>query len=200
MIRFKVLLCSFLAFIALATTTSAQDYRVQPGDILRIEVVEDANLNRTVLVSPDGRISLPGAGAIRAAGRTIEAIQAALIAQLASNFAGTPNVFVAVEQLAPVIRPVPTEPEPDPIVSVFVVGEANNVGKIELTPGTNLLQAIAQFGGFTNFAATKRIQLQRGNESYSINYNSIISGISPNGAVIIEEGDVIIIPQRHLFE
>jgi polysaccharide export outer membrane protein len=198
MTRFKMVLGSLLTLLILSfTAASAQDYRVQPGDILRIEVIEDTSLNRNVLVSPDGRISLPGAGAIRASGRTIEQIQSALTAGLAGNFAVTPNVFVAVEQLAP---EDPVEPVEDPVTAIFVSGEANNVGRIELEPGTTLLQAFAQFGGFTNFAATKRIQLHRGSTIYTVNYDAILDGSSPNGAVALREGDVIVVPQRRLFE
>lgn len=199
MTRFKMVLGSLLTLVILSLTTAthAQDYRVQPGDILRIEVIEDTSLNRNVLVSPDGRISLPGAGAIRASGRTIEQIKAALTAGLAGNFAVTPNVFVGIEQLAP---EDPEEPVEDPVTAIFVSGEANNVGRIELEPGTTLLQAFAQFGGFTNFAATKRIQLHRGGTIYTVSYDAMLDGSSPNGAVAMREGDVIVVPQRRLFE
>jgi polysaccharide export outer membrane protein len=177
-----------------ATTAAAQEYRVQPGDTLRIEVIEDTSLNRLALVSPDGRISLPGAGAVRVSGRTIEQIQISLTSQLEPSFVNTPTVFVAIEQLA---ARTPVTPR---VTSIFVVGEANSVGRVELEPGTTLLQAFAQFGGFTNFAATTRIQLHRGSEIYNINYDAIIAGQSTNGAVELREGDVIIIPQRRLFE
>ncbi len=186
---FFILLAAFAA-----TTAAAQEYRVQPGDTLRIEVIEDTSLNRLALVSPDGRISLPGAGAVRVSGRTIEQIQSGLTTQLAPSFVNTPTVFVAIEQLA---ARTPATPR---VTSIFVVGEANSVGRIELEPDTTLLQAFAQFGGFTNFAATTRIQLHRGSEIYNINYDAIISGQSTNGAVALREGDVIIIPQRRLFE
>ena len=48
----------------------AQDgsYLIRPGDVLQVEVLEDPGLNRSVLVSPDGRITMPLAGAIRASG------------------------------------------------------------------------------------------------------------------------------------
>ena len=190
------------ALLSFTTALHAQDaYRIQPGDILRIEVIEDPDLNRSVLVSPDGRISLPIAGAIRARGQSIEQIQATLIARLSGSFTSPPSVFVAVERLAEVPPPGPlAPPEPDPVVAVFVMGEAKNAGKVEVTPGTTLLQTFAQFGGFTNFAATKRIQLRRGTEVYEINYEAILSGTDTLGDIVVAEGDVIVIPQRRLFE
>jgi len=192
MTRFATFRGALAALWLVATPGIAQEYRVQPGDTLRVEVVEDQSLNRTLLVSPDGRISLPGAGALRVNGLTIEQIQRALAQRLAPGFVNPPNVFVDIQALAP--------EDDDPVTTIFVVGEANTVGRIELEPGTTLLQAFAEFGGFTNFAATKRIQLRRGSEIYTIDYNKILDGSSRNGSVRMHEGDVIIIPQRKLFE
>ena len=179
----------------------AQDgYRVRAGDVLRVEVIEDPTLNRSVLVSPDGRIAVPLAGAIVARGRTIEQIEATLAAALAPNFANPPSVFVGIERLFEPRERIPLPPEPDPVVTIYVIGEAGRTGKIEVEPGTTLLQAFAEFGGFSNFAATKRIQLRRGETIYEIDYEAILAGVSPNGQVAVAEGDVIVVPQRRLFE
>lgn len=187
------------ALICAATASTAQDaYRVKSGDILRVEVVQDPELNRTVLVSPDGRISFPLAGAVRARGRSIEEIQATLTDRLSGSFQSPPTVFVGIQQLAE--RPPLGPPVPDPVVTIFVMGEAANAGKVELVPGTTLLQAFAQIGGFTNFAATKRIQLRRGNQIYQIDYDSILAGANNQGAITMAEGDVLVVPQRRLFE
>jgi polysaccharide export outer membrane protein len=192
MSRIATFVGSILTLMLFSTVALAQEYRVQPGDTLRVEVIEDASLNRVVLVSPDGHIALPGTGSVHASGLTITQIQAALARRLAPSFVTPPNVFVGIEGLAP--------EEDDPVVAVFVVGEGTTVGRIELEPGTTLMQAIAQFGGFTNFAAVKRIQLRRGADVYTINYNDILDGTSQNGTTRMHEGDVIVIPQRKLFE
>ena len=201
--RFLIAALTALCIAAATTATAQQAYRVKPGDVLRIEVVEDSTLNRTVLVAPDGRITVPGAGSITAGGQSVDQIMATLTTQLAPNFANTPNVFVGLEALAPVpprAPPAPVVKAPDPVVNIFVIGEAAKAGKIPVAPGTTLLQAFAEFGGFTNFAATGRIQLRRGTTIYPINYDAILSGQSPNGQATVAEGDVIVIPQRGLFE
>ncbi|GIT93290.1 hypothetical protein JANAI61_37480 [Jannaschia sp. AI_61] len=183
---------------------AAQGYRTQPGDLLRVEVLEDESLNRTVLIAPDGRISVPQAGTIRAAGRTVEAIQADLISRLAGNFAAPPNVFVALQQLAPPAPPAPVAaplpPAPPPTISVFIVGEANQTGEIEVAPGTTVLQMFGVMGGFTKFAASGRVQLRRGDTVYTLSYPAIEAGRSGNGRVVLADGDVLVIPQRRLFE
>ena len=91
-------------------------------------------------------------------------------------------------------------------IDVYVVGEATNPGMIAIAPRTTLLQFFAQMGGFTKFAATKRIQLRRTDRKtgvekiYGFNYDAIEGGKSANGNTQLMNGDVILIPQRKLFE
>lgn len=176
----------------------AQGYRVQPGDVLRIEVVEDETLNRSVLVAPDGRISVPQAGSIRASGRTVEAIAQLLTDRLAASFNAPPSVFVGVEGIAP-------EEEPETI-NVFVLGEVASPGLIALEHGTTLIQAFAAMGGFSPFAATKRVQLRRTDPNTkqetvrNINYQAILEGQVQDATIALRDGDVIVVPTRRLFE
>ncbi|MEO1362202.1 MAG: polysaccharide biosynthesis/export family protein [Pseudomonadota bacterium] len=191
-------LCLLLPAIA-----SAQGYRIQAGDILRVEVIEDETLNRTVLVDPRGRINFPFVGSIRAAGQTVNAVQATLTRQLTPNFAEPPSVFVALEQLAPEDLPIETEPE---VISVYMLGEVERAGKVEMEPGTTLLQAFAEMGGFSSFAATKRVQLRRQDPKTGVetviplNYDAMLQGQTTNATLELRDGDVIVVPTRRLFE
>jgi|TARA_R110002020_G_scaffold47754_3_gene136219 polysaccharide export outer membrane protein len=202
-IGFLVGLTCLLAIQSLPA--EAQGYSIRPGDRLRIEVLEDSSLNRTVLVGPDGRISFPTAGTLPASGRNIEAIQNAITQRLSGNFAVSPNVFVSLEGLAEIPEPAPAPVGPPPTVSIYVIGEAGNTGKLSLEPGTTVLQAFAVMGGFTRFAATKRVQLRRTDPNtnietvYRLNYDQIEKG-SRAGLSVLQEGDVIVVPQRRLFE
>lgn len=210
--RSAACLMTALCLVALtafaATAVYAQEsYGLRSGDTLRIEVLEDSSLNRTVLIAPDGRISFPQAGSLRASGRTVDAVQSDLISRLSPSFAAPPNVFVSLDKLAErVLRPTAAiEPAKDPVISIYVVGEANKLGKIDVAPGTTALQMFAIMGGFTKFAATKRVQLRRADVSgveqvYSLNYPAIESGLVSAGRTTMMDGDVIVVPQRRLFE
>lgn len=198
-----------LGLTLLANSAVAQDlYRVRAGDTLRIEVIEDSTLNRSVLVAPDGRITIPLAGSVVAAGRPVGAIQEDLALRLSENFAVTPSVFVAVERLFEprIVPPRPAAPPaPPPTIDIFVLGEIGAPGLKEVAPGTTVLQFFAQVGGFTRFAAVKRVQLRRTDASgteqiYTLDYQAIEEGRSPNGSVTLTDGDVIMVPQRRLFE
>ncbi len=186
--------------LGLAGPALAQGYQIRPGDTLQVEVIEDPGLNREVLVAPDGRITLPLAGSVQAAGRTVEQVRADLAARLAPNFPEAPSVFVGVGELA---ERVPVEPR---TIDIYVLGEVAAPGRIEVEPGTTLLQAIAEMGGFSRFAATERMQLRRtdrrsGQEFvYRIDFEAIAQGRSNAGTVTLTDGDVIVVPQRGLFE
>lgn len=185
----------------LSIVASAQDYRIRPGDVLQIEVLEDNTLNRSAIVLPDGQITLPVAGTIRVAGRSLAQVQADLAQRLAPGFATTPTVYVSMSALAE--RPAST-PAAARTIAIYVLGAANAPGKIEVAPGSTFLQALAQAGGASPFAAKKRIQLRRVDKSgvervYKLDLDAIENGAS-GGSTRLMNGDVIVIPQRKLFE
>jgi len=191
-------LLAFLALILAVPAAYAQtaNYKVQPGDTLQLTVLEDDTLNRTILVPPDGRISVPLAGTIRASGQTVEAIEHTIADRLTSNFAVRPNVFVAL-----------TEVNQDAgKMKIYVLGRVDDPGLREVDVGTNLLQAVAMAGGLDRFAATKRIQLRRtdpktGKEQlYLFDFKAVERGAPIVSMLPLRDGDVIIVPERRLFE
>jgi polysaccharide export outer membrane protein len=193
----NILLGALVALLTapLALAQSA-GYRIQPGDQLAITVLEDDTLNRTTLVLPDGRISVPLAGSIQAAGRSVESVESTIADRLASNFAVRPSVFVSVVAVTEEVETFP----------IFVVGQVGEPGQREVEPGTTMLQAIALAGGLDRFAATKRIQLRRADPStgqerlYIFNYNAVERGGAIQSMITLREGDVIVVPERRLFE
>ena len=184
-----------LALTLVAGTAQAQGYRLQSGDVLRVEVLEDSSLNRTLLIAPDGKVSLPMAGSVSAGGRTVDQVESDLATRLAPNFAAKPTVFVSLERVGE-----PRAAQAATMIDVYVVGEAAKPGRIEVAPKTTVLQTLAQSGGFTKFAARKRVQLRRADKTYDINYVDIEKGRSNAGNIQLQDGDVLIIPQRGLFE
>ena len=199
----RFLLSTMLAMIVLVITAPsvlAQSYQVRPGDTLRVEVLEDPDLNRDVLVQPDGDISFPLAGSIRAGGRSISQINAALTAALEPQFAEEPNVFVGLLALDEVEIPE------DEFITAYVMGEVETPGPVEVKPGTTIMQLISQTGGLTRFAATKRLQLRRVDPHtnqehvYPIDYRALERGARLSQPVMIAEGDVLLVPERRLFE
>ena len=188
-----------MAAMLVGTLAMAQGYTIRSGDTLSIEVLEDPSLNRTALVLPDGTISFPFAGSIQAAGRTSGQVESAIEAGIASQFASAPNVFVNVQTVRT------GGGGSGGTIHVYMVGQINEPGEKHVKRGSSLLQALASTGGFTKFAATKRIILRRtdasGKQSIKkINYKAIADGTAVGNDVVLRDGDVIIVPERRLFE
>jgi polysaccharide biosynthesis/export protein len=190
--------------VALVVATAAQaqtEYRLGSGDTIRIEVLEDPSLNREVLVLPDGSFSFPLAGAVSAGGRTTTQIESALASALSPNFATSPTISVSVSQLGQRVAGARRQ------FDIYMMGEVQSGGGLlQVDRGTTVLQALALSGGFTRFAATKRIQLRRtdprtGSQTvYNIDYRAIEQGATNIGNTVLADGDVIIVPERRLFE
>ncbi len=210
---FRALAALLLAVLLVPAAWAQSGYRIQPGDVLQMEVLEDPSLNRSLLVLPDGSVSLPLVGNVRATGKSVESMRDAIATALAPNFASAPTVFLSVGQLNPVTsavtaaqaQAVAANVRPYGTVAVYAVGEFNTQGRLDIQSGTTLLQFLAETGGLTRFAAIKRIQLHRPDKKtgmetvYKFNYKAIQAGARAP-VIVLREGDVIVAPERRLFE
>jgi len=197
----RLVLVILSLFVATAALAQGASYKIQSGDQLSIEVLEDPSLNRTILVLPDGNITFPLAGTIKARGMTVGQLTSSITKGLAPNFAATPTVYVAVQSV--------TRSAGGPsrkTIEVYLIGEVVKPGVQEVPAGTTVLQFLAQSGGFTKFAAKKRLQLRRTSADgtqhvFAINYRNIELGKDVKiGATVLQNGDVIVVPERRLFE
>lgn len=200
----KYLFFAILSVLLAATSALAQSgYRIKAGDTLSIEVLEDNSLNRSVLVLPDGTLNFPFAGSVRAAGRTAGDLERAIATSISGNFAATPTVFVSVASVLPSDQ---LEGSFANAIDVYFIGEVNSPGMIPMEQGTTFLQAVAQGGGFTRFAATKRVQLRRFDKRsgqqrvFTMDFNALGNGASLTNDIVLQDGDVILVPERRLFE
>lgn len=202
MTLFKRMTLALILALSASMGFAQSEYRVRAGDTLVIEVLEDTSLNRATVVLPDGRISFPFAGTLAVAGRSVGQIEASITAAIAGNFANQPNVFVSVQ---PGQRRATAAAAPATI-DIYFLGEVNTPGLKTVAPGTTLLQGLAQSGGLTRFAATKRLQLRRtdpktGRQSvFQIDYRALSDGAAMTNDIVLQTGDVILVPERRLFE
>ncbi len=186
-----------LLLISAAVSTSwahGSQYRLGPGDKIEVWVGQDPTLNRQLVVRPDGRISMPLAGHLNASGLTPEQFESALRKRLQKNFSTDLDLvvmFLSREE----------EDEPD---LVYMTGEVNRPGALELTQRTTVLQAIARAGGLGQFAAKRRLQIRRriGGEEVLIpfNYRDVEVGRDLVDNIYLRAGDVVVVPERGLFE
>jgi len=149
---------------ATAADVSA-DYRLTPGDKIRIEVYRDAQLSQSLQIRPDGKVTLPLLGDIPAAGRTALELRDDVSNSL-KDYITNPVVTVMVVEATPQV--------------VYVMGEVQKPGTLELINGRlSIMQALAMAGGFTDFANRKDIRIQRkgakGMEVLKFNYKQALN-------------------------
>jgi polysaccharide export outer membrane protein len=141
-------------------------------------------------------ISFPLAGTIRAGGLTPDAVANVIKTRLKSKFTEEPDVTVSLVAVKPL--------EEDLKPKIFITGEVLRPGPFVMRDRLNVMQAIAVAGGFSPFAAKQRIQLRRkidGVESiFVFNYNDFFAGRNFENNISLRAGDIIIVPERGLFE
>ena len=195
-VRILFFLALLLVFWGEAKAQDRLSGRLQPGDVVGITVYQDPKLDRQVLIGPSGMISFPLAGQIRAGGLTPAELESVLKARLKGRFTEEPDITVALVALK--------SEDPDLKPKIFITGEVLRPGPFVMQQRLSLVQAIAVAGGFSPFAAKQRIQLRRkidGVESlYVFNYNDFFSGTNFENNINLRPGDVIIVPERGLFE
>jgi polysaccharide biosynthesis/export protein len=180
----------------LSAATSAQT--LQPGDALGISVVQDPKLDRQTVVDRAGMISFPLAGRIRAAGLTPQGLANILRDRLRGNYTSDLDITVA-------LLTTPTEKEKeDEKPRIYVTGEVKAPGFFIYRPRVTLIQAIALSGGLSPFAAKRRIQVRRQIEGietvYNFNYSAFEAGVDLEGNIDLRPNDVVIVPERGLFD
>jgi polysaccharide biosynthesis/export protein len=190
------ILLSLVLWLGCWSAAIAQSALLQPGDVISISVYQDPKLDRQVLIGPTGMIAFPLVGQIKASGLTPSALESVLKARLKGKFAEEPDITVSLTAEKAL--------EEDLKPRFYITGEVLRPGYFVIRTKLDVLQAIAIAGGFSPFAAKQRIQVRRkidGVEStFVFNYNDFFSGTNVDDNVRLRAGDVIIVPERGLFE
>ena len=170
------------AAAAPATGTAPDSYVIGASDVLTITVWKEPTLSGTILVRPDGMISLALLGDVQASGMTPLQLADQIAAKL-KKYIQDPNVSVVISQIHSKV--------------VYLLGEVVKRGPVEMTPGMTLLEAIASGGGLTDFANSKKIYILR-NESGSqqripVHYKEALKGDGTLN-LVLKPGDTIVVP------
>jgi polysaccharide export outer membrane protein len=191
------ILLALLLFCGFLTSAGAQVEPLRPGDSLTISVWQDPKLDRQIVVGPDGMISFPLAGHIKAGGMTPQELEKVLRSRLQKNYTGPLDITVA-------LAAVNADTEGDTKPKFYVTGEVGKAGSYLLRPATNVVDAIAVAGGLGPYAAKHRIQVHRqvnGVDSiFLFNYNAFLAGTIGADNIKLRSGDIVIVPERGLLE
>jgi polysaccharide export outer membrane protein len=148
-----------------------------------VNVWKEEDLDREVLVRPDGGFSFPLAGDFTAVGKTVEELRAELTDRL-SQF--IPDLFVTVSVL---------EVNGN---KVYVIGQVNQPGEFVVNPRVDVMQALSLAGGMNAFASPNDIFVLRreGGEQQILpfRFDSVVRGRNLDQNIMLQSGDVVVVP------
>ena len=171
--------------------TSVPDYKINPGDQLAISVWREDQLQRAVMVLPDGTISFPLVGTFKAAGKTPKEVEDLISAGLEENFVGgeVPDVTVAVSSTSG--------------LQFSVIGKVRAPGIFNPGRYVTVLEALSFAGGVTEFASLSNVVVVRKTSDGLVVLPARLSGVLRSRSIDTEDvvalptirsGDTIIVP------
>lgn len=181
-----LLLCMTIALPAWAQDTlpaTHSDYEINAGDTLEISVWKEEDLQREVLVRPDGAFSFPLAGELIAKGRTVSDIREELRSRLSRYI---PDLVVTVT-----VTNVSGN-------RIFVIGQVNEPGAFIMNPVLDVMQALSLAGGTTPFASLNDIRILRREDGIQraipFDFTDVSKGRSLAQNIVLQSGDVVVVP------
>ena len=162
-----------------------QNYVIGESDFLRLTVWNNPRLSlESVIVRPDGKVSLPLLDDIHAAGLTAHELKAVITERL-SEFVSDPEVTVVVLQVNS--------------KSVYVLGEVARQGPVSLRQNMRVVDVLSHAGGFSAFADKDSILIIRGTDEgapkeFRFNYDTFVDGTDLAQDVLLLPGDKIVVP------
>lgn len=161
-----------------------ESYVIGASDVLAINVWKEPDVSRVLPVRSDGRISLPLAGELQAAGETPKQLEQEIAKRLAS-YISEPEVTVIVQE--------------SKSRRINILGMVSKPGSYLLSNSMTVLDAIAMAGGFKDFAKQKNIYVLRQGSNGTqtrlpFNYKDVIKGKNTNQNVQLEPGDTVVVP------
>lgn len=179
-----ILLISGLSLQTVAfAVTPPEGYTLQPGDVLEISVWKEPDLQRDVLVRPDGGISFPLVGDIDTSGLSVTAL-AAVIKKRISQYIPDPVVTASLKQMMG--------------NRIYVIGKVNKPGEYPVIRNVDVMQALSMAGGINPFGQGDEITILRrvdgAQQSIPFNYDDVESGRDLEQNIILRPGDVVVVP------
>ena len=172
----------------------APDYAVGSQDRLSVTVFGEADLTRIVTVDGDGTFDFPLVGRIRAAGLTLRAIEAELVARLRQGYLRSPQVSIDVETYRSQV--------------VYVTGQVRMPGAIALAGNMSVMDVLSRAGSPTPDAGTYILINRRPRpatdgstpaplEPERVSMADLQSGRAQH--LVLSDGDTIFVPKAETF-
>ena len=171
---------------ATAAAIVSPNYRIGPGDTLKVSVFQNDELTATIPVRPDGKISTPLVEDMVAVGKTPTELARDIEKSLAT-YVKSPKVSVVVTNALSIFS------------QVKVIGQVLHPQSLPYREGMTVLDAVLEVGGLGQFAAGNRAHIVRkenGRESdIKIKLESLINNGDMTQDLVLKPGDVVVVPE-----
>jgi len=161
-----------------AAPVDPKTYKIGAEDVINVNVWREPSLSGNLIVRPDGKITLPLAGELEAAGLTPEQLGVRVVAAL-GNFLTKPEVTISVVSVQS--------------KRYYLSGKVGRSGPTPLVTPTTVLQALSS-AGLGQWAAKNKIIIMRGTERIKFNYDEVIKGKKLEQNIYLQDGDHIYVP------
>lgn len=165
------------------------EYHIGVDDVLSINVWRNADLNVSVPVRPDGKISVPLVGDAQAGGKTAEEV-AEIVKKKLAKFIRDPQVTVIITNLR----------SHEFLTRLRVTGAVQQPISIKFRQGMTVLDAVLAAGGVNSFAAANRTKLYRKESGKTVVISIYLDDILYEGDletnILLTSGDIITVPER----
>jgi len=165
-------------------------YKLRPMDLIKMQVFQEAELDRELRVSQDFTIAIPLVGVVNVKDRTVRETELLLTELYQRDYLVNPQINITVVDYSQ--------------RTINVLGAVNSPGSVVIPPEKNisLLDAIARSGGFSRLANRNKVSLTRTKAdgqtaNFTIDADQMVSG-DTNNRTPIQDGDVIFVPERML--
>lgn len=185
----RTLTAAFLVFGGglVARAQVGESYRIQPTDILIIEVVNELQLGaKEFRVTASGEIAYPYIGSLKVLDLSPVAVQAKVKELLEADYLVNAQVIVQVKEYRKRL--------------IYVHGQVNRPGPVEIPAERKMtvIEALTTAGGLTRLARSSDIQLTRAGRSEPMRFSMEELTKNPDKAVNVEPGDVIFVPESRI--
>lgn len=175
-----VLLACLVSVGSAEAQGAEEEHTIGVDDLLQVQVWDNKELDRDVQVRLDGKVALPLAGEVQAAGLTATGLAASITERLAKSVKN-PSVSVLVKEIRS--------------FRVFVVGQVNKPGVYPIKAGTPLLQALTLAGGLTERAEPSAAYVVRGAQSIPVDLQRLIQDADLSHNPVLQTDDTVVVPE-----
>lgn len=185
------LLLMFLLSLGSSALAGPSSYLIGDGDVLKVAVYDNPDLDTVVRVSSEGTIMFPLLGEVEVGGMSVVQVSEVLGHRLADGYIVNPQVSVFIEQFRS--------------KKVIIIGQVRNPGLYELSGPTTLLELISKAGGLGTEVGERltikrrTAQGQQAEKVITVNLVDLLEKGETALDVPIQDGDNIFIPKGGMF-